>query len=309
MVISNKPVVSVIISFLNAERFIQESIESVFAQTFEDWELLLVDDGSSDFSSLIARRYVERYPQKVSYYEHNGHHNRGQAASRNLGMNYAKGQYIAPLDADDVWLPYKLEQQVKTLDSNPEVAMVFGCTQYWQSWTGNPEDMRRDFVRKPGVQVNTVYEPPNLLVLSLSGKAAAPPPSDLLFRREVIQRLGGFEEAFRGIYGMYEDQAFLVKIFLNRPVFVANECWDRYRLHPDSFCAVQIRAGRERAIRLFYLNWLVQYLALQHVNDSGIWRSVRRMLWPYHHPLLARLLRPGVRSMRYIKSFFPILNR
>ncbi|TMA78856.1 MAG: glycosyltransferase [Deltaproteobacteria bacterium] len=63
--VSNKPLVSVVIIFLNAERFIQEAIESVFAQTYDHWELLLVDDGSSDGSTAIARRYAERHPEKV----------------------------------------------------------------------------------------------------------------------------------------------------------------------------------------------------------------------------------------------------
>ena len=77
--------ISVIIIFLNAERFIEEAIESVFDQNYGDWELLLVDDGSSDASSAIARRYTEQHPEKVYYFEHAGHENRGMSASRNLG--------------------------------------------------------------------------------------------------------------------------------------------------------------------------------------------------------------------------------
>jgi glycosyltransferase involved in cell wall biosynthesis len=69
----NQPLVSVIIIFWNAERFIAEAIESVFAQTYRAWELLLVDDGSSDGSMAIARRYAERDPQRVRYLEHPKH--------------------------------------------------------------------------------------------------------------------------------------------------------------------------------------------------------------------------------------------
>src|ERR687889_2435319 len=95
---SSKPLVSSIIIFLNRERFIQEAIESVFAQTYDNWELLLVDDGSTDGSTQIALRYAERYPEKVRYLEHPGHQNSGMSASRNLGIRYAKGEYIAFLD-------------------------------------------------------------------------------------------------------------------------------------------------------------------------------------------------------------------
>src|SRR5919198_1004258 len=109
--INDGPLVSAIIIFLNAERFIQEAIESVFAQTYDAWELLLVDDGSTDGSTAIARRYAEQHPGKVRYLEHNGHQNRGKSASRNLAIRNCTGEYIAFLDADDVWLPRKLEQQ------------------------------------------------------------------------------------------------------------------------------------------------------------------------------------------------------
>ena len=67
---NRKPLISVVIIFLNAERFIAEAIESVFGQNYDDWELLLVDDGSSDVSSTIARRYTEQHPEKVYYFEH-----------------------------------------------------------------------------------------------------------------------------------------------------------------------------------------------------------------------------------------------
>src|SRR5215207_5031419 len=108
---STKPLVSVIVVFLNAEKFIEEALESVLAQTYDNWELLLVDDGSTDSSTEIALRYANRYSGRVRYVEHPWHQNRGASASRNLGIRHAKGEYIAFLDADDVWLAHKLEQQ------------------------------------------------------------------------------------------------------------------------------------------------------------------------------------------------------
>src|SRR5215212_9690533 len=170
------PLVSAIIIFLNEERFIEEAIQSVFAQSYENWELLLVDDGSSDASTQIALRYAEQYPAKVRYLEHPAHENRGMSASRNLGISYAKGEYIAFLDADDVWLEHKLKQQVAILDSHPEAGMLYGKTQYWRSWTGDPEDTRLDFVPELGIRVDTLYEPPTLLTLS-HPLGSAPPPS------------------------------------------------------------------------------------------------------------------------------------
>src|SRR5215467_5904743 len=133
--------------------------------------------------------------------------------------------------------------------------MVYGATRYWQSWTGKPEDMHRDHIPALGVQPNTLFKPPVLLTLLYPlGKATAPCPSDLLLRREVVERAGGFEEDFRGIYQLYEDQAFLVKMHLKESVFVASACWDQYRLHHDSCVSTVARAGQYHAVRLFFLN-------------------------------------------------------
>lgn len=263
---SSKPEVSGIIIFLNGEKFIQEAIKSVFAQTYDNWELMLVDDGSTDNSTAIAQRYAEQYLGKVRYLEHDGHQNRGMSATRNLGIRNALGEYIAFLDADDVWLPHKLEQQMKILDLQPETGMVYGSTQYWFSWTGNPEDIQRDSIRKIGIQPNTLMEPPTLLTLLLRDEFQTPTPGNcsVLVRRQVIEDVGGFEETFRS---MYEDQAFFVKVYLKAPVFVLDECWDsRYRQHPDKECSVAMDTGKwhnslPNPARLTFLNWLVKYLS------------------------------------------------
>ena len=72
------------------------------------------------------------------------------SASRNLGFRHSKGDFVALLDADDVWLPPKLEQQVTILEELPEAAMVYSSTYVWYSWTGNPEDAQRDWERGLG---------------------------------------------------------------------------------------------------------------------------------------------------------------
>ena len=153
---SGEPRVSVVMIFLNAERFIREAIHSVFAQTRDDWELLLVDDGSSDGSSAIASRCAADNPGRVRYLEHAGHQNRGMSASRNLGVRNARGRYVAFLDSDDIWQPGKLELQVPILDSHREAAMVYGPTEYWYGWTGKLRDVRRNRTGVLGVPPETL---------------------------------------------------------------------------------------------------------------------------------------------------------
>ena len=284
--LSNQPLVSVVIIFWNAERFIQEAIESVLVQTYPAWELLLVDDGASDGSTAIARHYAGRHPERVRYLEHAGHANLGMSASRNLGIRDAHGPYLAFLDADDVWFSNTLEAQVAILEAHPEAAMLYGPIQWWYSWTGRAEDRERDYVERLGVPPDAVIQPPALLPLFLRDKAAV--PSGVLARREIVERVGGFEDGFRG---EYEDQVFCAKICLNAPVFASGQCWYRYRQHPDSCVLRGQRTGETHAARLRFLNWLATYLSEQKVRERRVWRALGLEFWRYRHPRAFRLLR------------------
>jgi len=289
---SRQPLVSVVIIFLNGEEFIGEAIESVLNQTYQNWELMLVDDGSSDGSTEIARRYAARDPGRVRYLEHPGHANRGMSASRNLGSRSGEGEYVAFLDADDVWLPRKLEEQVAILESHPSAGMVYGRAEYWHSWSGTGQP---DQVRELGIPPDTLIEPPSLLTFFLQGRERTPCPSDFMVRRSTLERVGGFEDAFRGLY---EDQALLAKVYLEAAVFVAGHCWTRHRRHPNSFMAVVRRSGPKHPPGLEFLGWLEQYLSNKGVEDEALREGLRRKQWRYRHPGWHRRLRWIQRSMR-----------
>ena len=270
-----KPLVSILIIFLNEEKFIQEAIDSVFAQTYDTWELLLVDDGSTDKSTQIARCYENQYPNKVRYLEHQGHQNRGMSASRNLGFRHARGDYTAYLDGDDIWVPQKLEEQVAILAANPEAVMVCGPLLEWYSWSENAMYLFGDHLYGVGENgrhpyADTIVQPPKLLALFLRQEDFI--PGGALIERWVLEQVGGSEEIFRG---SYEDAVVHVKICLSYPVYVSSQCWYKYRIHPNSWERNVIRVGQMRANRLFYLNWVKTYLSEQGVQDSEIWQVYR----------------------------------
>jgi glycosyltransferase involved in cell wall biosynthesis len=292
---ASAPLVSVVMIFLDAERFISEAIESVLAQTYENWELLLVDDGSTDGSTAIARRFADSQPGRMRCLEHPGHENRGMSAARNLGIRNARGELVALIDSDDVWLPEKLAEQVRILEEQPQASMVYGRSEYWYRWDGSTSS-RRGFVIAPVVATEMLHPPPSLLLQCYPlGTAPTPCPSDIIMRREAVERIGGFEEQFRG---MYEDQAFLGKMFLEEPVYVSNRCWDRYRQHDDQCVAVAERTGQYHSIRRFYLAWLTGYLERKGVKDRAVWRALRRARRPYEHPVLHRLVTSLAASKR-----------
>jgi peptidoglycan/xylan/chitin deacetylase (PgdA/CDA1 family)/GT2 family glycosyltransferase len=119
------PVVSVVTCFLNEERFLGEAVDSVLAQTYASWELLLVDDGSHDRSTVVAREYATRYPDRIRYVEHDRHQTHGLAASRNLGLSHARGEFVAFLDADDRILPRHLERLTGVLESDRDLDAAY----------------------------------------------------------------------------------------------------------------------------------------------------------------------------------------
>lgn len=288
------PRVSVVMIFLNAERFLGEAVESVLAQRFRDFELVLVDDGSDEACSAMARAYAERHAPRVRYVEHEGHQNRGMSASRNLGISETRGEYVAFIDADDVWSPEKLAEQVAIMDAHPELGMSCGAVRYWKSWDGG-----KDVVVPTGHARNAVIVPPEAsLGLYPLGRAAAPCPSDLLLRRSVVISLGGFEEHFTGVNQMYEDQAFLAKLYLSAPVFFSDRVWLSYRQHADSCVAEVTREGRYLEVRHYFLDWLERYVDARPGIDARIQPALRRARRS-SHPLVYAMTQRSAEWLRW----------
>ena len=281
------PRVSVVINFLNAESFVEEAIESVLVQTYENWELLLVDDGSTDGSTRIAQGYAARFPGRVRYLEHEGHRNRGSSASRNLGMRKAHGELVAFLDADDVWFSDKLRGQVELLDRLPEAAMVIGPARVWHSWSG-ASATERDHDNVPAYAADALVAPPQIVHAQLLNGGDAPFPSGMLIRRSLAEEVGGFEENFRG---MHDDQVFCTKLCLIHTVYAQRHPVFLYRIHPDSLCQTSIASGHYAGAKQRYLEWLESFLDGRVAKDSDLWRELQERLWPYRHPILHRAAR------------------
>jgi len=118
--------VSIIVPIYNTEDYLAEAIESVLAQTHHHWELLLIDDGSTDRSAEICQKFLERDNRIQYHYKENG----GQASARNLGIKKSNGVWIAFLDSDDIWLPNKLDDQFKSVvEYNPD--FLYGLGYYF----------------------------------------------------------------------------------------------------------------------------------------------------------------------------------
>jgi glycosyltransferase involved in cell wall biosynthesis len=295
--VSNTPLVSAIIIFLNEERFLRDAIKSVLDQTYSNWELLLVDDGSTDGSTVIAHLYADRHPGKIRYLEHVGHKNIGMSASRNLGMINANGKYIAHLDADDVWFPHKIERQVTLLEKYPEADLVYSPWQAWNSW--KKDEKGKDHLQNLNVQADRLVLPPNLVPIWLKFEHSIPGHCATMMRRKLYQDLGGFDESFQNIF---EDLAFLVKVGLNSTIYVSSECLSRYRQHRNSTCQIYSQKGQLEQAQLVYFESLAVSLKPFKHQYSQVWSTLNKVLWMRRHPRIRRILMRMQRLIRDLKN-------
>ena len=264
------PAISVILPIYNGERFIDETIASIVAQTFADWELIVVNDGSTDNGPSLIEEWVDRHPDRIRLAAHPDGANHGLSATRNRGIELSSADLVAFIDADDVWPPEKLAQQLALFGDHPEIGMVAAAAQYWYSWAGG-----EDTVVEAGHRRNAVIPPGEASVYVYPlGEAQAPCPSSLMVRRAVLEDVGGFEAHFTGDRQLYEDQAFLSKVYLAHPVYFDSRCQLQYRQHPDSIMASTIRDGKYEAVRKYFLDWFASYLKRSQARVPGLWLAV-----------------------------------
>ena len=279
---ADSPAVSCVLIFLDGARYIDDAIRSVVGQTgFDDWELILVDDGSTDDSTAMAKAWAMTDPGRIRYIDHPGHQNRGMSASRNLGVSAAEGAYIGFLDCDDVWLPSALAHRMRVAAAHPMASVVVGGTWRWHSWTGDEADLALDRrMTLPVAPPHTTLVPPRLFssMYGIPGGGYVPAMCSVLIRREALLALGGMESDFRGLY---EDQVLYVKAGLKLSAVVDPRPLALYRQHPASACSVSIANGEwsregpsDPATRFF--TWLKGYVGGEAGPRSAERKIVQR---------------------------------
>ncbi len=170
------PLISVIIPAYNAEKTIRETIESVLNQTFQDFEIIVINDGSQDATLEIISSIKDPRLKVFSY------PNAKQAASRNKGFAHSIGEFIAFLDADDLWTANKLEAQLKALQDNPQAAVVY-------SWS-HCIDESGQFLREASHSTTNGDVYAKLLLCDFLDNGSNP-----LIRRQALIEVGGFDES------------------------------------------------------------------------------------------------------------------
>jgi glycosyltransferase involved in cell wall biosynthesis len=221
-----QPAVSVVLPTFNRLRFLQLAVDSVFAQTFTDWELVIADDGSDEPTRAYLVAIHDPPRVRVLFCAHTGI----PAKVRNAALGEATGTYVAFLDSDDLWSPRKLELQLKTLRSRPRCRWSY--TAFVQIDSENavlPEESRRKWEPNEGAVFETIVR----------GKVSLRAPSLVMAERELVSQVGRFDEKLNSA----EDMDLWARLARRSELALVNEPLARIRVHEDNYSSQDVSAG------------------------------------------------------------------
>lgn len=195
------PRVSVVLPTYNRARYLEGAVQSVLNQTFQDFELIVLDDGSTDNTAEILEQYRKDERIHCSFEVH-----RGASLARNKGIEKARAQYVAFLDSDDLWFPDKLERQVTFLNEHPEIAFVHGSVEMM--------DMKGQFLREETGRLRALYRKAQKRGEDYTGlsEAALIFSSAAVFRKSCLEQAGCFDPALNSL----EDLDLYLRITFER---------------------------------------------------------------------------------------------
>lgn len=212
------PIISVIVPCYNQGMFVAETLESVMAQTYHSWEVVIVDDGSTDDSRKVIDKYLKKDSRIRYYYQENG----GVSKARNIAVKYSKGKYILPLDSDDKIAPTYLEKAVSYMEYHPECVLFYCHANLFgektEPWIIEYKDYKSLLLH------NCIF-------------------CSSVFRKADFYRVGGYDETFRT---GFEDWEFYIRLLYgNGKVYQDPEVLFHYRQHNNISKSRTIEANQK----------------------------------------------------------------
>ncbi|HJU07860.1 MAG TPA: glycosyltransferase [Rhodanobacteraceae bacterium] len=229
-VVESHPRVSVVVAACNAEATLVETLSSVAAQTYHDFELIVVDDGSSD----ATPRLLEICAQRWTWLRWERQENRGVAAARSRGIELARGEWIAFLDADDLWLPRKLDAQMAVVDRDPEVSLVYCDVRYLSRDREARHSLFEERAHATGWVLRELFM--NNFVYT----------STALVKKSAVLEVGGFDRA----HLVNEDVDLWLRIAERHKFGCVEEVLVKYRRAPGTLTRVHPYACLQRDLEI-----------------------------------------------------------
>jgi glycosyltransferase involved in cell wall biosynthesis len=210
------PTVDVIIPTYNTSKYLPIAIESVIAQTFEDWRILLIDDGSTDDTAGVVAPYLAKLGTKIKYIRQP---NGGVSSARNNGLRNVSAEFIALLDADDVWLPCRLSESLRCFEGRPKVGLAYGLISRIDADGAVIDTFAGNKKHAEGCVAPYIYM-----------RRIQLPTSSMTFRKECVDKVGGFDESLR----QTEDRDLWLRMAFHYEVAFAPTVVALYRTSGDS---------------------------------------------------------------------------
>lgn len=257
-----KTEISIITPLYNGIKTLPETFESIRSQDFTAWEWIMYDDGSTDNTQELARKYSGQYKEKIFYFEHKDNKNFGTSYTRNRAVEKSNSGIIAFIDQDDVWYPGRLSHQFNILEKNKDCAVIWGPSLYWYK--------EREFKQPVGYRgkglESGMYNPPQFVKIFLSNLWGAPLPSASLVKKECFDEVKGYEESIRGS----EDIVLWLKLAEKFPIYYDDEIIVKYRKHTDSTLRVAQQSGIMDEWNLGFYLWVIEFLKKTNQDKSLI---------------------------------------
>jgi glycosyltransferase involved in cell wall biosynthesis len=245
--------VSVVVPAYNAASYLKQALESIFSQTYRNFEIIMVDDGSTDDTPIIAQQFGDaiRYIRQV---------NRGLSAARNTAIRNARADIIALLDSDDLWEPQFLERMICHLDLDPEAVGVYCGFQYINS--------KGEIVGKPSLKI----VPPELFHRTIISEGNWLVPSGVVFRKRLAEDVGLFDESISPV----ADADLWIRLSAYSPFIGLPEALVKYRRHEGN-----MSKDPERMLGAsFQLNEKMYGPA---EGDISFWPTSKKMAYSRHY--------------------------
>ena len=257
--------ISIIVPIYNSQNYIEETIQSVLNQTYQNWELLLVDDGSNDDSARICKYFVNKHSRIQYLYKTNG----GQASARNLGIKKSNGTWIALIDSDDIWHPEKLQKQVEIILEHKQINLCFTNT---SSFTNTIDNECENYNKHP----YGIFNNNQLFNLIYVQNHIA--NSSVIFKKTLLNKIGKIDENPKVVGS--EDWDYLLRILKTDSCsYGIAEQLLFYRLHEGGVHNQSIKMFKGKI-----------YVYSKYDNDTSIPRLLRLRQYRYVYRELVNYL-------------------
>lgn len=234
-----KELVSIILPTYNRDWIISRAIESVLSQSYTNYELIIIDDGSTDNTLEV----IEPYGNKVKYFYVE---NSGVAAARNKGISLSEGEFIAFIDSDDIWEVDKLEKQVLLFDNNPSYDLCYCGVNYYHNNALERDTLSHYGLIKNGFVFSKLLKKPSIAT------------SSVVIRAKILKNIGTFNENFK----LFEDRDLWLRIALNHRIyFLPNILVKMHR-----FSDANNLTNQESEMKIYYQILLKKLLTSKNLN-------------------------------------------